>query len=152
MMIPLDTNLLGAITNPKPKSPTVHSIIAWAAQMRRAGHTFVIPSIAVYEIRRELLRTGAVASIAKLDAFVHSPTNVFLPMTDAVLTRAAQLWADTRNVGKPTATDAALDGDVILMAQVLEAAFPATDYVIATDNLKHFQPWVKADHWQNIVP
>lgn len=152
MIIVLDTTVLGAVTNPKPKSPTVQATIRWALQLRQAGHTFAIPSIAVYEIKRELLRGGSTASVTALEAFVSASTNIYLPITDNTLTRAAWLWADIRNAGQTTAKDAALDGDVILMAQILEADYPATTYVLATDTLKHFQTWVKADNWQNIIP
>ena len=151
MIIVLDTNILGALTNPQPKSPTVFAILSWALLMRQAGHSFAVPAIAVYEVRRELLRSKATTSIAYLDASVSAASTLYLPMTDEALTRAADLWAVIRNAGLTTAKDAALDGDVILMAQVLEANF-AGSYVIATDNLKHFQSWVNADNWQNIVP
>jgi len=92
------------------------------------------------------------ASVAKLDAFATASTNIYLPMTDAAFTRAAQLWASIRQAGQTTAADPALDGDVILMAQVLEANFPEGGYVIVTDKVKHFQGWVNADKWQNITP
>ena len=152
MIVVLDTNILGAIVNPKPKSPSVKAVILWAAQMRQAGNTFAIPAIAVYELRRELIRAGATESQSKLDTFIAATTNIYLPLTDTALYRAAHLWATVRNAGQTTANDAALDGDVILMAQVLEANYPTPGYVVATDNLKHFAGFVVADNWQNIAP
>ena len=77
--------------------------------MRSAGHTFVIPAIADYELRRELIRSGLTASVAALDFFNQVASNLYLPLSDAALHHAASLWAQTRNSGKPTAKNEALD-------------------------------------------
>ena len=53
----LDTGPLGIITNPKRPRETVEALL-WAIAMRRAGHRFVVPAIADYELRRELERAG----------------------------------------------------------------------------------------------
>ena len=151
MIVVLDTGILGGITNPKARSQDVMAMITWAAKIRQAGHTFAIPAIAVYEIRREHLRKNAVNSIAALDAFAQARTNHYLPITDAVLVRAAQLWAQARTMGKPTATDSALDGDVILCAQVLEAGYDPSSYVVATTNIKHLSLFVNTALWQDIL-
>jgi hypothetical protein len=52
---------------------------------------------------------------------------------------AAELWAQLRNTGVPTADDPALDGDVILGAQaVLYSRKPgAGEVVVATENTRH---------------
>ena len=152
MIVVLDTNILGGISNPNARSSDIIAMIGWAADMRQAGHTFAVPAIAVYEIRRELLRNGATNSISALDRFAQTSTNIYLPISDAALTRAAQLWAQARSMGKPTASDNALDGDVILCAQVLEAGFAAGGYIVATTNTKHLSLFVDAAEWQNITP
>ena len=41
----------------------------WVIAMRAAGYRFMVPSIADYEVRRELIRAGKTRSILQLDAF-----------------------------------------------------------------------------------
>ena len=103
MIVVLDTNILGGIVNPKPRSEAVKAMQKWGVEMLAAGHVFVIPSIAVYETRRELLRGSMVASATALDLFIAATPNIYLPMNDAAMTRAARLWADVRNAGQTTA-------------------------------------------------
>jgi hypothetical protein len=62
---------------------------------------------------------------------------------------AAELWAQARQGGYPTAPDPALDGDVILAAQALSLGVPV---VVATANVAHLSRFVPADVWQNIAP
>jgi hypothetical protein len=152
LIIVLDTGILGGITNPISRSATVKAMTAWAADMRAAGHVFAIPAIADYEVRRELLRGRYADSVAALDTFCTLAANLYLSLTDTALHRAAELWAEVRNEGRPTAKDAALDGDVILMAQVFEAGFAPGSFIVATDNLKHFTGRIPADEWRKITP
>jgi len=49
---------------------------------------------------------------------------------------AAQLWAQMRNAGTPTAAPAALDGDVILAAQ---ARTVDENAIVATTNVRHLE-------------
>ncbi|HEX5446052.1 MAG TPA: hypothetical protein VFW87_19655, partial [Pirellulales bacterium] len=64
--------------------------------------------------------------------------------------RAAELWADARRRGKPTASDASLDADVILAAQA--HGIVGKDVVVASSNPKHLKRYIAADSWQNIRP
>ena len=84
------------------------------------GVEVFIPEIADYEVRRELLRAGKTAGVMRLGELQKVFT--YLPITTSVMRRAAALWAAARNQGRPTADPKALDGDVILAAQALEAA------------------------------
>lgn len=152
MIVGLDSGVLGGITNPNPKSQTTRDMIAWALRLRASGHTLLIPAVADYEVRRELIRNRNRASIAELDNVRTDTGNIHLPLTDRALLRAAQLWADVLNEGKPPTNDLAIDGDVLIMAQILDANFPEGAYIVATDNLRHFQGRVPADLWQNILP
>ena len=66
------------------------------------------------------------------------------------------MWASIRKQGLSTAPKEALDGDVILAAQVqifaaAEGIAPS-EIVIATGNAKHMQWLSQADEWQNIKP
>lgn len=63
--------------------------------------------------------------------------------------RAAELWAQARNTGHPTAPDPALDRDVILAAQALCLNTPV---VVATGNPAHLARFVPAELWSNITP
>ena len=61
------------------------------------------------------------------------------------MTKAAELWAESRRLGRPTADPKELDGDVILAAQAL-----AADAVVATENVGHLSRFVLAKHWTAI--
>ena len=75
---------------------------------------------------------------------------VFLPLTSQALQLAAELWADVRRNGKPTADPHALDIDVILAAQILTAGFPSGDFVVANSNVSHVGLFVPAAPWQTL--
>ena len=62
---------------------------------------------------------------------------------------AAKLWAQARNAGQPTASDLAIDADVILAAQALGLNIPV---VVATGNPGHLTRFVPAELWSNIIP
>ena len=69
-----------------------------------------------YEIRRELLRARRTAGIARLNALI---TQIeYLAITTSAIRQAATFRAEDRQQGRPTATDPALHGYVILAAQV----------------------------------
>jgi len=59
--------------------------------------------------------------------------------------RAAELWAEVRRRGRPTADPQALDGDVILAAQTLSIGGR-----VATENVGHLSLFVEAADW-NVV-
>jgi hypothetical protein len=59
----LDAGPLSLITNPK-STPDSLAVAQWVMAMRAAGHTFVVPAIADYEVRRELVRAGKTRSRA----------------------------------------------------------------------------------------
>jgi hypothetical protein len=64
----------------------------------------------------------------------------------------AVLWGLTRRTGVPTAGDDAVDGDVILCAQVRSLGLDSADYVVATTNTRHLALFVNAVEWQHITP
>lgn len=120
--------------------------------MRATGHRVVLPEIADYETRRELLRRGAARRLAELDALVTPPAGPceYLALTTPVMKRAAELWALARQTGRPTAGDNTIDADIILIAQAELLGDPNT--VIATVNLRHLSRFFPADLWSNITP
>lgn len=75
----------------------------------------------------------------------------YVAISTAAMRKAAELWAQARLSGMPTAPDLALDGDVILAAQaLLHAAQEAEQVVIATTNPGHLQRYTAAEEWSTI--
>lgn len=107
MLIVLDAGPLGLLSNPA-KSRPVEGAWTWASARLADGYRFVVPEIADYEVRRELIRAGRNLGIERLDLLAH--TLGYAPITTAVMRQAAALWADARNSGIPTAADQALGG------------------------------------------
>ena len=64
---------------------------------------------------------------------------------------AAELWAEARKTGQPTADAKALDGDVILSAQARLLCNEATEVIVATTNISHLTRFITASDWQFIV-
>jgi predicted nucleic acid-binding protein len=145
----LDTGPLGMISNPNGKPANVRCL-HWARSLVSAGHRVIIPEIADYEIRRELLRLGRLKGLKRLDSlksvFYYAPL-----MTDSIL-KAAELWADVRRKGLPTASPDALDADAILAAQALTACGQGDTVVVATSNVGHLGRFVDARIWDQITP
>jgi len=108
-----------------------------------------VPAIVYYEIKRELLRANKVVGIARLDAFVSATPDRYLALTDDALRFAAELWAQSRRTGRPTADPIALDIDVLLAAQALRSAGSP---IVATTNPKHLSQFVPAQLWTEIAP
>ena len=109
----------------------------------------ILPEIADYELRRELLRANKLKGIRRLDdCKLHLLE--YLPITTPVMLKAAQLWAESRQAGIPTADPKELDGDVILAAQGLLVGEGGEGVVIATTNVGHLSRFVDARHWRDI--
>jgi predicted nucleic acid-binding protein len=112
----------------------------------RHGSRVLVPEIADYEVRRELLRANKARGLARLDAL--ADLLEYLPLTTAAMRQAAVFWAQARQQGRPTADDKALDGDVILAAQAMTLG--AADVVIATTNVGHLSRFAPAALWPDI--
>lgn len=146
-VIILDTGPLGMVTHPGG-GQQVEACKNWLLELLSNGTQVIVPEIADYELRRELLRAGKTGSVDRLDAL--TATLNYLPMTTAAMRRAAELWADLRRKGRPTADPAALDGDVILAAQALTTGLSPERVVVATTNPGHLSLMVQAEHWEKI--
>jgi predicted nucleic acid-binding protein len=121
----------------------------WLQRLVRAGVVVAVPEIADYEVRRELLRAKRPVGVTRLDTLKFSLR--YLPITTDIMLASADLWAQMRNAGLPTAVDAALDGDVILCATARAAAVPDDDVVIATTNVRHLARMAPAKLWHEIT-
>lgn len=124
----------------------------WIRECVAAGHPVFAPAIAYYEALRELERLQAVSQIGRLHAFCRAVPGRYLSITDAHLELAARLWGQARNLGAATASPEALDGDVILAAQVLSLGLPSSQYVVATTNVGHLAQFINAELWADVLP
>ena len=147
----LDSGPLGLITNPK-SAPESIAAANWVFDMEAAGHRFLVPAVADYEVRRELIRAGKTRGIAALDAFNAAEPGRFVSMTDSAFLLGANLWARARNAGTPTSDPKELNGDVLIAAQALDLGLPITEIVIATANVSHISHFAPAELWTNIRP
>lgn len=146
-LVLLDTGPLGMVTNPRATEQT-ERCNRWMEGLLARGVRVLIPEIADYELRRELLRAEKVAGLRRLDALVE--TLAYLPITTAVMRQAAIFWAEARRQGRPTADDKALDGDVILAAQAVLAEVEEVEAIVATENIDHLSRFVSAYAWWEI--
>ncbi len=145
----LDRGPLGLVTNPR-SSPVSRRCVQWLDPLSVVtGVRVVIPEIADYEGRRELLRAGKARGIERLNAL--KARAVYLPLTTDVMLQAAEYWAEARRRGRPTADPHALDGDVILAAQAAIIARGGDQPIIATTNAVHLSLFVDARDWQ-VIP
>jgi len=137
--IMLDTSPLGRIAHPQPNPETV----AWLHGLLDSGQLVLIPEIADYELRRNLLLEGLTASIRRLDQLRN--TLLYMPLSTVIMRKAAEFWAMARKRASATAPFEALDGDVILAAQA-----HAAGALIATENVGHLSLFVEARDWRDI--
>lgn len=144
-VIVLDTGPIGLITNPKLSAQGI-ACNEWLQFHLQSGSRIILPEIADYEVRRELLRANKTKGLSRLEQL--AKLIEYLPITTAAMRQAARLWAEARQQGQPTAGDKTIDGDMILVAQALTIAAP--NVVIATTNVGHLSRFVLADLWPNI--
>jgi hypothetical protein len=64
--------------------------------------------------------------------------------------RSAELWAQARIEGYPTAHSEAIDGDVILAATAMLIQLDGHSVTIATTNINHLSRFVSAKTWEGI--
>jgi predicted nucleic acid-binding protein len=148
-VVVLDSSPLGRVANPRASRENDLCSL-WLEELLTNGTLIIVPEIADYEVRRDLLRAGKSESVNILNEF--KTTLTYLPITTGTMLKAAELWALARNQGKPTADPQALDGDVILAAQAILLAEPNDELIIATTNVGHLSLFVDARLWEDIDP
>ena len=149
MNLLLDTGILGQLCHPRKKQN--RPVTEWLSKLlKQPAQDFLafVPEIADYELRRKLLHLIAgdqakVRSIERLNEL--GVLLEYLRLDTPTMKKAAELWAESRRKGRPTAEEAALDGDVILAAQALSVAG-----TIVTTNRKHLDQFVPAKDWTEI--
>ena len=136
--------LRAAGINYESRTPQVLACNIWLDELLAQGVQVALPEIIDYELRRELLRARKSTGLRRLDYFAKNL--LYLPLTTETMHLAAQFWA-----GLPTATDDALDGDVILAVQAMVLHSLGEDVVIATMNARHLARLAPAEHWDKIT-
>jgi len=145
----LDTGVLGMVSNPRG-TPRALLCRQWARDMLSAGARLFVPEICDYEERRKLIHNGATSGLIRLDRL--KDWLDYAPLSTDVMQRAAELWAEARRRGMPTAGPWALDADAILAAQALTAAGPEDVVMIASDNVGRLDQFLDAQEWETIAP
>lgn len=146
----LDSGPLGLVTK-RHGIAEADACRQWVSEMNRAGILVMVPEIADYEVRPELIRASNLFAVRRLDIFNQIPGR-YLTITTSAIRKAAELWAEARNMGYATADAKALDGDVIVAAQALVSGFATSEFLVATDNVNHLARYVPANDWRNISP
>lgn len=144
-IVVLDAGPLSLLTHPGA-SLEARQCQEWLAFTIELDAEVVVPEIADYELRRELLRSGRSAAVQRLDEIGAGLT--YQPITTRAIREAASLWARARENGEATAPDLALDADVILAAQARElGAERQARVVVCTTNVAHLSRFVEAARW-----
>lgn len=103
MIVLLDAGPLGLAANPGGNLLS-QQCKQWLTALVMGGVRVMIPEIADYEVRRELLRRGSARSISALDR-LDAASSGYVPITTSVMRQAATLWAQARRAGTPTAEE-----------------------------------------------
>ncbi len=90
-----------------------------------------------YEVLRGLKTKNAQKQLTAFNAFCQ--VSEILPITESIVDRAAEIYADLRRRGEPIG-----DADILIAATALE-----NDSVLATNNENHFSRIadIKIDNW-----
>jgi hypothetical protein len=157
MIVFLDTNILGLISNSNTSFDECQQCDKWFTTLSVRGVRFVTSDICDYEVRRGLIssfiRSGKLASgINGLNSLKTDGLLEFLPVSTEALDLAANLWARASNEGLTTRDDKNIDVDIIISAQyqILRDEHPGQQVIVATTNLKHLSRFCEAARWQDI--
>ncbi len=120
----LDTDMLNEVLKQKNANVVQH-----ATNYLKQHGQFAISSMTRYELLRGLKEKAATAQLACFDTFCRN--TLVLPITDAILDRAADLWVAARKIGQ-----AGRDADLIIAASALEHSLE-----LVTGNTKDYS-WI----------
>ncbi len=136
----LDSGPLGSVVYPRP-NPKIYT---WFQQIIALDVKVILPEIADYELRRELLHQDFTKAIERLNRLKENL--IYLPLNTQAMLKAAELWAHARKRGQATVDMSALDIDVILAAQALQV-----QAIVVTENVKHISRYAPAKRWEEIA-
>lgn len=146
-LVYLDAGPLGLATNPR-ESDQARRCREWLRGLLVAGARIVIPEVADYEVRRELMRADRPRGIARLESLAEEVD--YDPIDTRAMRKAAELWARARQTGNQTADNRELDCDVVLAAQARLAAEEGHSVTVATTNVGHLGRFVDARMWDRV--
>ncbi len=154
MIVFLDTNILNLITTPGDRDEA-EKCKMWFYTLLVRGAYITTSDICIYEISRgllaESLRRGK--ELEGLQELTELKNQIELQsVTQAVLNRAALVWAQSQYQGLPMTDAKRLDADAIICAhwQLLEEENQGRSVIIASTNLRHLNRFAIADLWQNV--
>lgn len=149
MIVLLDSGIVHTLVSTS-KVKEVTDCQDWFYYLLSRSALVVTSVICNYEVKRELIRRKKVQEINNLNQL--KALIDFLSVDEPTLELAAELWAEARNKGLPTADDLSLDADVIICAQykLLVEEYPGRYVVIATTNVKHLSRFTEAKEWRDI--
>ena len=101
----LDTGPLGLVTHPNAAIENKQAT-QWLQGLLQTEVAVLIPEIADYELRRELLRAGKAKSVMVLDRY--KARLGYVPLTTEAMLQAAQFWAKASPFD-PTRKEARVD-------------------------------------------
>jgi predicted nucleic acid-binding protein len=133
LLIALDSGPLGQLAHPDPN------------RYSAAGTVFLLPEIADFEVRRNLILEQHERSLLRLDNLTNRAR--YVPLNTDAIRLAARYWAQSRRTGRSVGDPKELNADVILAAQATLAKA-----IIATDNIGHLAQFVEARPWATIKP
>ncbi|MGK7929451.1 MAG: type II toxin-antitoxin system VapC family toxin [Spirulina sp.] len=154
MIVFLDTNILGKLSNPNQLQEALECQ-SWCERLLARGVYFVSSELCFYELQRSLILAvkagGTSKGIEKLKLLGNFID--FLDVDRNVAELAAEIWAEARLQGQPTADEKNIDIDMIIVAhwRLLTESFPGRYVVISTTNMRHLQLFAEAEEWQNIT-
>ncbi|MGD0382063.1 MAG: type II toxin-antitoxin system VapC family toxin [Thermoguttaceae bacterium] len=127
----LDTDILSVLMRGVP------NIVGYARKYLSYHAEFTFSAITRYEILRGLKAKRASTQLAVFDVFCSK--NKVLPLTDVIVVRAADIYADLYAHGQLI-----LDADILIAATVLEH-----NLVLVTNNMDHFNriPGLRINNW-----
>jgi predicted nucleic acid-binding protein len=120
----LDTDILNEVLKQRNSQ-----VVAHASAYLQAHGQFAISALTRYEVIRGLRDANATTQLSRFAVFCQN--TLILPITNAVLDRAADLWVAARQGGHPRS-----DADLIIAATAVEHGL-----VLVTGNTPHFA-WV----------
>jgi tRNA(fMet)-specific endonuclease VapC len=120
----LDTDILSELL--KQKNPTV--VQKATAYLSQHGQ-FAFSALTRYEVLRGLLDKNATVQLGKFAVFCQQ--SLVLPLTDAILDRAADLWVTAGRQGRSRT-----DADLLIAATALDHG-----RILVTGNQSHFA-WI----------
>lgn len=152
MFVLLDAGPLGQLINPNPTRKT-REIQLWMRNHLANGVRFAMPESSDYEVRRNLILENLVEAIDNLNAL--KTTIHYIPLSTDIMLKAADLWADVKGRGIPTAHPEHFDFDVVLAAQAIITSAGVEQVVIATQNVGHLERFntatVTAAEWRDVT-